>query len=168
MVSVIVTVAALTAPLNVVPPDCVIVKVPMSVPTAPATVTDPNVLRVRLLANPAAVPVIDSRLMILLIPVPTVRVTLSARVAFPIVIAPVDVPPTSDVPPTFTPVVPRLITPVPAAVIVPLMVLPEGAVATTPPVNPIVSPPLPSVTVPVFPNVVVPAIVFAAPVIDTL
>ena len=165
--SVIVTVAALTAPLNVVPPDCVIVKVPMSVPTAPA-VTAPKVLRVRLLANPAAVPVIDPRVMILLIPVPTVRVTLSTRVAFPIVIAPVDVPPTSDVPPTFTPVVPRLITPVPAAVIVPLMVLLEGAVATTPPVNPIVSPPSPSVTVPVFPKVVAPAIVFAAPVIDTL
>ena len=42
-----VTVVALTAPLNVVPPEFVIVRVPMSVPIAPEMVTVPAVLIVR-------------------------------------------------------------------------------------------------------------------------
>ena len=55
-------------------------------------------------------------------PTPTVNVVPVAKVVFPKVICPVDVPPTVDVPVTLTPVVPKLITPVPAAVIVPLIV----------------------------------------------
>ena len=93
VVLVIATVAALTVLLKVVPPEFVIVIVPMSVPTAP-TVTAPVVLIVKFDALPPAVPVTDDKLKVLAMPVPTVKVTPSARVAAPKVIAPVEVPPT--------------------------------------------------------------------------
>ena len=161
-----VTVLTVTVLWKATPPDWVMVMVPMSVPTTPDTVTAPVVSRVRSLTAPAAVPVIDPRLMVFAIPVPIVRVTPSAKVAFPKVIAPVDVPPTVEFPDTVTGVLPKLITPVPAAVMLPLMVLPEGAVAMTPPVKARVSPPLPKVKAPVLLKVVIPAIVLAAPVIE--
>ena len=164
--SLIVTVLAVTVLWKATPPDWVMVMVPMSVPTAPATVTAPVVLRVRSLTAPAAVPVINPRLMVFAIPVPIVRVTPLAKVAFPKVIAPVDVPPTVEIPDTVTGVLPKLITPVPAAVIFPLMSLLEGAVAVTPPVNARVSPPLPKVKAPVLLKAVIPAIVLFAPVIE--
>ena len=56
VVSVRVTVSALTVPPKVVPPDCVTVSVPMSVPTAPPTVTAPVALKVRLDLVPPFVP----------------------------------------------------------------------------------------------------------------
>ena len=68
-------------------------------------------------------------------PVPTVSDFVFAMVAFPSVISPVEVPPTTALSVTFTGVEPRLITPVPAAVIVPAMFFKDGAVATTPPVK---------------------------------
>ena len=145
-----VIVAALTVLENVVPPDRVIVTVPMSVPTAPLTVTAPVVLIVKLEAVPLAVPVTEDKLNVFALPVPTVKVTPSAKVAAPNVIFPVDVPPTVEFPETVTPVVPKLITPVPAAVIVQLIVLELGAVAVTPPVNAVVPT---KVTVPVLANV---------------
>ena len=66
-------------------------------------------------------------------PAPTVNVVPVAKVAFPKVICPVDVPPIVDVPVIET--VPKFITPVPAALTVPLIVLELGDVAVTPPVN---------------------------------
>ena len=56
-----VIVAALTVPENVVPPDRVTVTVPMSVPTAPLTVTAPVVFIVRLDAPLRAVPVTEPK-----------------------------------------------------------------------------------------------------------
>ena len=95
---------------------------------------------------------------------------LVAKVAFPKVICPVDVPPTVELPPTLTPVSasPKVITPVPAAVTVPFKLMLLGAVAITPPVNAIVSPPFPRVTVPVLEKVVAPAIVLLDPLNTTL
>ena len=162
-----VTVLAVTVLWKATPPDWVMVMVPMSVLTAPATVTAPVVSSVRLLTVPSAVPVTEPKVMALAMPVPTVRVTPSANVAFPKVIAPVDVPPTIESPTTATGLVPRLMTPIPAAVMFPLIVLLDGAVAMTPPVNAEL-PPDPMVTTPVFSKVVIPAIVFAAPVMETL
>ena len=60
-------------------------------------------------------------------PAPTVNVVPAAKVAFPKVICPVDVPPIVEVPVIET--VPKLITPVPAALTVPLIVLELGDVA---------------------------------------
>ena len=97
-----VTVLAVTVLWKATPPDWVMMMVPMSVPTAPVTVTAPVVLRVRLLTAPAAVPVIDPRLMVFAIPVPIVRANPSAKVAVPKVMAPVEVPPTAVFPPTVT------------------------------------------------------------------
>ena len=132
---------------------------PIFVPIAPFKITAPVDVTVRLLTAPDAVPVTEPRVIAFAIPVPTKRVNPLAKVAFPKVMAPVDVPPTVVGPPTVTEVVPRLITPVPAAVIVPLMALLEGAVAATPPVKLIVSPPFPRVSVPVLLKVVGPAMV---------
>ena len=169
-VSVSVTVAASTVLPKVVPPDWVISTVPISVPTAPLTVTAPVVLMVRLEDTPPAVPVTAARLIGVAAPVPTVSVVLSAIVAVPMVIWPVEVPPTVELPPTATPVPasPRVMTPVPAAVTLPLRLMLEGAVATTPPVKFRVSPLLPRVTVPVLAKVVAPAMVLLAPVMETL
>ena len=61
---------------------------------------------------------------------------LVAKVAFPKVICPVDVPPIVDVPVIET--VPKLMTPEFAALTVPLIVLELGDVAVTPPVNAVV------------------------------
>ena len=81
-----VTVVALTAPLNVVPPELVIVKVPMSVPIAPEAVTAPVVLIVMLEAEPLATP--DTVVMLIGVdaPVPTVNVLPSEIVIAPKVI----------------------------------------------------------------------------------
>ena len=160
--------AASTVLEKVVPPDWVMVTVPISVPTAPLIVTAPMVLIVRFELVPLAVPVTDERLKVFAIPVPTVSVTPSAKVAAPKVICPVEVPPTVELPDTVTPDVPKLMTPVPAAVIVPLIVLLLGAVAVTPPVKLIVSLPLPNVTLPVLEKVVAPAMVFEVPPNTTL
>ena len=162
-----VTVVALTVLLKVVPPEFVIVMVPMSVPMAPLIVTAPVVLMVRLEAVPLAVPVTEDKLITLAIPVPTVKVAPSAKVAAPKVILPVDVPPIVELPATVTGA-PKFRTPVPAAVTVPFTVMALGAVATTPPVKFMVSEPLPKVTVPVFAKVVVPAMVLVPPLIATL
>ena len=143
-----VTVEAETVLLNVVPPELVIVMVPISVPMAPLTVTAPVVLMVRFELVPLAVPVTDDRLMALAMPVPTVSVTPSAKVAAPKVMLPVEVPPMVAFALTVTGA-PKLRTPVPAAVIVPATVIPLGAVAVRPPVNAKVPPLVPKVTVPV-------------------
>lgn len=170
MVFVRVTVVAPTVPLKVVPPELVIVTVPMSVPMLPPIVTAPVVLMVRFEALPLAVPVTEERLMALAMPVPIVKVAPSARVAAPKVMLPVEAPPTVELPPIVTPVLlsPKVITPVPAAVTVPLTVMALGAVATIPPVKFIVSEPLPKVTVPVLAKVVAPAIVLELPWMATL
>ena len=75
-----------TAPLNVVPPEFVIVKVPISVPIAPEAVTAPVVLIVILEAEPPAVPETLLKLIAFAIPVPKVKVTPSAKVVVPNVI----------------------------------------------------------------------------------
>ena len=161
-------VAAVTSPVNVVPPDRVTVTVPISVPTV-LTETVPVVLIVRLEDEPLAVPVtVHKVIFAAYAPPPTVNVTPSAKVAANKLIAPVDVPPTVESPETVTAVVPKLITPVPAAVIVPLIIFELGDVAVTPPVNAIASPPFPNVTVPELLNVVAPAIVLLDPLNTTL
>ena len=125
---------------------------------------------VRLEAVPLAVPVTVDKLIALAIPVPTVKVAPSAKVAAPKVMLPVEVPPTVELAATATPVSasPKVMTPVPAAVTVPFTVIALGAVATTPPVKLMVSEPLPNVTVPVLAKVVAPAIVFELPLMATL
>ena len=164
-----VTVVAVTVLEKVVPPELVSVIVPISVPTAPLTLMTPVVFNVKFDTVPLAVPVTAPKLIAFAIPVPTVNVTLSANVALPNVIAPVELPPTVVLKPTLTALVPRLITPVPLAAIVPAIDLLLGAVAITPPVNVVLSvAESPNVTVPVLANVVTPAILFVLPVIDTL
>ena len=166
-----VTVLAVTVLWKAIPPDWVMVIVPMSVPTAPAAVTAPVVLRVRSLTAPAAVPVIDPRLMVFAIPVPIVRVTPLAKVALPKVIAPVAAPPTVALADTDTGVLlsPKVMVEAPTeAATVPPMVTAEGAVATTPLENVVLPRAAPIVTAPVLLKVVVPAIVLLAPVIATL
>ena len=105
-----------TLPAKVVPPLLVIVRVPMSVPTVPVTLTGAAVLSVRLDAVPPAVPDTVARSIGVAAPAPTVSVVLSARVAGPRRIAPMEVPPTVDVPVTFRGVSlsPRVISPMPA------------------------------------------------------
>ena len=118
VVSVSVTVSALTVAVNVVPPDCVTLNVPMSVPTAP-TVTAPVALITRLDAVPAAVPAME--------PVPIV-VPCSVNVSpSAITILPVEtVPPLTE-------------SLVPCACSVPVVTLPDAVsapfrlVAPTPP-----------------------------------
>ena len=169
-VSVSVTVAASTVLEKVVPPDWVRVTVPISVPTAPLIVAAPVVWMVRLEVEPLSVPVTDERLKVLAIPVPTVKVTPSAKVAAPKVMLPVEVPPTVELPPTLIPVSlsPKVMTPVPAAVTIPLRLILLGAVAVTPPVKAMVSLPFPKVSVPVLEKVTALVIVFDAPLNTTL
>jgi hypothetical protein len=100
----------------------------------------PVVLIVKLEDKPLAVPVTVDKVIGVPFPAPTVNVTLSAKVAAPKVICPVDVPPTVELPVTLTPVLesPRVITPVPAAVTVPFKLMLLGAIAVTPPVKAVV------------------------------
>ena len=102
---------------------------------------------------PPAVPATEVRLIALLIPVPKMRVTSSAKVTAPKLIAPVALPPTVVFANTLTGVVPKLMTLVElSAAIVPAKYLVLGAVAVRPPVKVKVPvPPLaPKVNVPVF------------------
>ena len=78
---------ALTVDWKVAPPVWVRVSVPKSVPTEPAKVTDPVELTIRLDAVPPSVPLIAPRLMVPPPPAPSVRLTLSARVTAPRVVA---------------------------------------------------------------------------------
>ncbi len=156
-----------TAPLKVVPPELVIVRIPISVPMVLETVTAPVVLIVRFEALPLAVPAIDDKLIVFAIPVPIVRVTPSASVVAPKVMVPVEAPPIDVLELTVTGA-PRLITPLPAALTVPPKLIRLGAVAVIPPVNAVVSPPLPKVTVPVLAKVVAPAMLLLEPLIATL
>ena len=156
-----------TAPLKVVPPELVTVRMPISVPIVLETVTAPVVLMVRFEALPLAVPAIDDKLIAFAIPVPIVRVTPSASVVAPKVMVPVEAPPIDVLELTVTGA-PRLITPVPAALTVPPKLIRLGAVAVTPPVNAVVSPPLPKVTVPVLAKVVAPAMLLLEPLIARL
>ncbi|CAM3792469.1 hypothetical protein POBR111598_09905 [Polynucleobacter brandtiae] len=93
VVFVIAKVAALTAPLKVVPPELVMVRVPMSVPMVLETLTTPVVLIVRFDTPLFAVPATDDKLIALAMPVPNVRVAPSASVVAPRVMVPVEVPP---------------------------------------------------------------------------
>ena len=157
-----------TAPLKVVPPELVMVRVPILVPTAPPMATSPVVLIVRF-ALPLTGPVTVVSVIGVAAPAPTVR--LLFRLIAPVVIWPVDAPPMIDVPPMLTavPLSPKVITPVPAAVTIPFTVIALGAVATTPPVKLMVSAlSLPKAKVPVLAKVVVPAIVLDAPLIAML
>ena len=142
----------------------------MSVPIAPETVTAPAVLMVRLEALPLATPETVVMLIGVDAPAPTVNVLPSETVIAPMVIWPVEAPPTVESPVTETPVLlsPNVMTAVPAADTVPFTVTLLGAVAITPPVKAIVSPPLPKAKVPVFAKVVVPAMLFVPPLIATL
>ncbi len=163
LVSVMATAAASTVDWNVTPPELVIVTVPMSVPTASATVTTPVVLSVRFDEVPKAVPDTASRLMALPIPVPTVSVTLSASVTSPRSIRPVAAPPTAALAVTDTPVFASpsvIVLAADVAATVPAIDTELGAVAVTPAVNVSVSPAsLPKVSAPVFENVVAVSIV---------
>ena len=162
-----VNVAAVTLPVNVPVEQLVTVTVPISVPIAPETPMVLVVLKVISEAVLPAVPATDDNETGVAAPAPTVRVTPSAKVMAPIVIVPVEVLPTVEVPVTDTGLF-RLMTPVPAAVTVPYNVMAEGAMAVMPPVKLSVSEPLPKVRVPVFANVVAPAMVLLEPVMDTL
>ncbi len=148
VVLVITSDATLTAPLKVVPPELVIVTVPISVPMVLETVTAPVVLIVRFDTVLPAVPAIDDRLIAFAIPVPKVNVTPSASVVAPKVMVPVELPPTVVFADTLTGVVPKFSTPLEAA-IVPAKVFTLGAVAVKPPLNVNVPPLAPSVKVPV-------------------
>ena len=139
-----------TAPLKVVPPELVIVRVPISVPMVLLTATAPVVLIVRLEAKPEAVPATELRLIALAMPVPRVKVTLSAKVVAPRLIAPVAVPPSAVVAKMLTGVVAKLITLVVLlAAIVPDRYFVLGAVAVKPLVKVKVPPLVPKVKVPV-------------------
>ena len=76
-------VPVVTAPLKVVPPELVRVNIPISVPILPDTLTIPAVLIVRLDALAESVPTIELKFTVLAMPVPTVNVTPSAKVAAP-------------------------------------------------------------------------------------
>jgi len=159
-----VTVVALTAPLKVVPPELVMVRVPMSVPIVLLTATAPVVLIVILEVLPESVPATELRLIALLIPVPKVKVTLSAKVVAPRLIAPVAVSPTVVFARTLTAVVPRLRTLEPVlALIVPAKYLVVGTIAVKPPANVKVSPPLPKYSAPEVPKVVALVILVVLP-----
>ena len=136
----------------------VMVRFLISVPIAPATVTAPVVLMVKLLDPGEANPVTAARLIVLAMPVPTVRVTLSSRMALPRVMVPVEAPPTKPLPSLMViavPESPRVIIPAPAAVIVPLRLIAEGLVAMMPPVKLKTSEPtFPKVSKPLLPKVV--------------
>ena len=156
-----------TAPLKVVPPELVMVRVPISVPMVLLTATAPVVLIVRLEAKPEAVPATELRLIALAMPVPRVKVTLSAKVVAPKLMAPVAVPPIAVVAKMLTGVVAKLITLVPVlAVIVPDRYFVLGAIAVKPFVKVKVPPLVPKVKVPVLLKVtalvIVPELAFRA------
>ena len=165
LVLVMATVAASTVLLKVVPPELVMVMVPISVPTAPLTVTAPVVLMVRFDVVPPAVPETEDRLIALAIPVPTVKVAPSTKVAAPKVMLPVEVPPMVVLAVTLTGA-PKFRAAVVAAVIVPATLMALGAVAVIPPVNAKVPVLAPKVTVPVLLKVtalvIVPVVAFRA------
>ena len=156
VVSVMATVVASTVSLKVVPPLLVIVIVPISVPTASATATTPVVSMVKFDGLPASVPSTASRLMALAIPVPTVKVASSARIASPRSIRPVAEPPILALAVTATAVSasPNVIVLAPVvAAIVPAILRADGAVAVRPPLKVMLSvASLPKVTAPVFRN----------------
>ena len=79
-----VTVVASTVLLKVVPPELVMVSVPISVPMAPLTVTAPVVLIVMLDEEPPVVPLIEERLIGLALPLPIVKYAPFANVVAPI------------------------------------------------------------------------------------
>jgi len=129
-------VPVVTAPVKVVPPELVMVRVPMSVPIVLETASAPSVLIVKCEALPFAVPATAVRLIGVLAPAPIMRVTPSTKVVLPNVIVPVLAPPTVLLALTVTAVSasPKVITPVPLAAIVPAIDTLLGAVATKPPV----------------------------------
>ena len=130
-VAVRVVVESVTAPVKVVPPELVTVKVPMLVPIAP-TETTPVVLIVIFCAVPVE-PVIDVMVSALRAPVPIVKLAPEDKVVAPRVMAPVAVPPSKVVAVTLT-VLLKLITLAPVlAAIVPAKVTLLGAVAVKPP-----------------------------------
>ena len=150
-------------PENVPVEQLVTVMVPISVPIAPETPMVPVVLKVISEAVPLVVPVTEDNEIGVEAPAPTVNVALSARVIAPMVIWPVEAPPTRELPVTETGLF-RLMTPVPAAVTLPYNVMPEGWVAVTPPVK-VYVPLLPRVKAPVLEKVA--ALVMAAPPLKT-
>lgn len=122
-------------------------------PTPPLTVTAPNVLMVKL-AELALTPLIELKLIGVLAPPPTVKVSPLLIVVAPKVICPVEAPPTVALSVTAI-VLLILITPVPPAETVPARLICDGAVAVTPPLNKIKSlESLPSVNAPVLIKVV--------------
>ena len=164
-----VTVTALTVLLKVKPPVFVTNIVPISVPTMPLTVTAPLVFIVRWESALSAVPLTAARDIGVPALLPTVNVTLSDIVTAPMVIWPVEVSPTRDVPVTATGTAPRLMTPIPEALTRPKRFIALCVIAVRPPVkvNESVALLVPSVNDPVFKNVVVPAMVLSAPSNDT-
>ena len=150
-------VAASTVFWKVVPPELVILRLPISVPTVPVTEAVPKVLMVKLLADPPAVPAIAAKLTALLIPVPTVRVAPFSIIEFPNVMAPVDIPPTKAFPFLIRSGAFKFITPVPSAATVPIRLINDGLEAVTPPLKLNKSvPALPRVNVPRFKKEVLP------------
>ena len=156
-----------TAPLKVVPPELVMVRVPMSLPIVLLTATAPVVLIVKLEARPKSVPATELRLIALLMPVPRVKVTLSAKVVAPRLMAPVAVPPMVVLAKMLTGVVAKLITLVELfAAIVPDKYFVLGANAVRPLVKLKVPALAPKVKVPVLLKVtalvIVPVLAFRA------
>ena len=156
-----------TAPVKVVPPELVMVRVPISVPMVLLTATAPVVLIVRLEARPKSVPATELRLIALLMPVPKVKVTLLAKVVAPKLMAPVAVPPMVVLAKILTGVVAKLIALVELfAAIVPDKYFVLGANAVRPFVNVKVPPLAPKVKVPVLLKVtvlvIVPVLAFRA------
>ena len=157
-----------TAPPKVVPPELVMVRVPMSVPMVLLTDTAPVVLIVKLEARPKSVPATELRLITFAIPVvPKVKVTLSAKVVAPKLMAPVAVPPMVVLAKMLTGVVAKLITLVELfAAIVPDKYFVLGANAVRPFVKLKAPALVPKVKVPVLlkvtASVIVPLLAFRA------
>ena len=78
-----------TEPPKVTPPELVMVRVPMSVPTLPLKVTTSVVLIVMCDLAPAAVPEIELKVIGVAAPAPSVKVAPSSKVTAPKVIRPV-------------------------------------------------------------------------------
>ena len=145
----------------------VMVRVPISVPMVLLTATAPVVLIVRLETKPEAVPATELRLIALAMPVPIVKVTLSAKVVAPKLMAPVAAPPMAVLAKMLTGVVAKLITLVELfAAIVPDKYFVLGANAVKPLVKAKVPPLVPSVNVPLLLKVtalvIVPVLAFRA------
>ena len=150
-----VTVVAPTVLLKVVPPELVIVRIPISVPIVLETVTAPVVLIVKLEARSKSVPATELKLIALALPVPIVKVTLSAKVVAPKLMAPVAAPPMVVLAKMLTGVVAKLITLLSVvAAIVPDKYFVLGAVAVKPPAKVKVSLPSPKNKAPEVPKVV--------------